>query len=85
MVSSLLIPIPEVPQPLFQAQLLPSGDSTRALRKSWRQGSLGQTLSPPPKDLPPHPENRLNRMPSGGAWKPSGKSTALAPVPPGRR
>lgn len=82
--SSLLIPIPEVPQPLFQAQLLPSGDSTRALRKSWRQGSMGQTLSPP-KGLPPHPENRLSRMPSGGAWKPSGKSIALAPFPPGRR
>lgn len=53
-----------------------------------RQGLQGE-LAPgqhradalPPKGLPPHPGNRLNRMPCGGAWKPSGKSTALAPVP----
>lgn len=65
---------------LPQPSCLPLALRPQASRKSWRQGCMGQTLSPQ-KGLPPHPRNRPNRMPSGGAWKPSGKSTALAPVP----
>lgn len=72
------------PHRLLQPRCLPRATPPRASRKSWRQGSMGQTLSPQ-KGLPPHPENRLNRMPCGGAWKPSGKSATLAPIPPGRR
>lgn len=85
MAASLLILISEV----YLSSCSSPAASLRRLHQGLEEelapGQHGADILPPQKACPRTPENRLSRMPSGGAWKPSGKSTALAPVPPGRR